>query len=451
MKKRNNNTTAASTAGNMEDRALDRFAEMMIEKIETIKADWRKPWFTEGSLRWPENLSGRKYNGGNAMMLMMHCEKEGYKHPVFATFKSVLNLSLDKDGNPMKNKDGSIKPMVSVQKGEKSFPVFLTTFTVKDKDTGEKIDYEDYKKLDSTERERYNVFPRSHVYNVFNIDQTNMREVRPDLYQKYVDNGNAARISTGEGEDFKFAPLDELVENNKWLCPVNVVYQDSAYYSVSDDKIVVPTKEQFESVQSWSSTLLHEMAHSTGAESRLGRLSNNRFGDDGYAREELVAELSAAMVCSHYGFATTIKEESAAYLKSWLGSLRQSPDYIKTTLNDVKRATAMITEHLDRAQERINARTEEMTPDVAKTESMGEEQATAAIESLQTQDDIPAVEATEEAERDRIVATHPLVEATQTQPKPVVETIRPIQEEVARAIPTPSINAEDQPHIRRGR
>lgn len=60
---------------NSEDKALDLFAEMMIEKLETIGKDWKKPWFTEGALQWPRNLSGREYNGMNALMLMLHCEK----------------------------------------------------------------------------------------------------------------------------------------------------------------------------------------------------------------------------------------------------------------------------------------------------------------------------------------------------------------------------------------
>ena len=57
-----------------EDKALDRFADMMVAKIEGINEDWKKPWFTEGSLSWPKNLDGRDYNGLNALMLMMHCE-----------------------------------------------------------------------------------------------------------------------------------------------------------------------------------------------------------------------------------------------------------------------------------------------------------------------------------------------------------------------------------------
>lgn len=112
----------------------------MIEKIESIRKDWRKPWFTEGALQWPCNLSGREYNGMNAIMLLIHCEKEGYKIPRFCTFECVQRLNKS-------DKDNQEKPRVSVLRGEKSFPIMLTTFTCIHKDSGEKIKYDDYKKL----------------------------------------------------------------------------------------------------------------------------------------------------------------------------------------------------------------------------------------------------------------------------------------------------------------
>lgn len=93
---------------NSEDKALDLFAEMMIEKIEGIQKDWKKPWFTEGTLQWPRNLHGREYNGMNAFMLLLHCEKEGYKIPRFCTFDCVQKLN--KPG-----KDGEELPRVSVR------------------------------------------------------------------------------------------------------------------------------------------------------------------------------------------------------------------------------------------------------------------------------------------------------------------------------------------------
>lgn len=85
-----------------EDKALDLFAEMMIEKIESIHKDWHKPWFTEGALQWPRNLSGREYNGMNAFLLLLHCEKEGYKIPRFCTFDCVQRLNKPgKDGQEL--------------------------------------------------------------------------------------------------------------------------------------------------------------------------------------------------------------------------------------------------------------------------------------------------------------------------------------------------------------
>ena len=174
-----------------EDKALDKFAEMMIEKIKTLQNDWKKPWFTDKSISWPRNLSGREYNGMNALLLMMHCEKKGYKLPVFCTFDRVagLNYTKDKQGvrQQIKDNNGQELPKVSILKGEKSFPVFITTFTVVNKETKEKIKYDEYKQLSEEEKKGYNVYPKLQVYNVFNVHQTNLQEARPDLYKKLAD------------------------------------------------------------------------------------------------------------------------------------------------------------------------------------------------------------------------------------------------------------------------
>ncbi len=98
------------------------------------------------------------------------------------------------------------------------------------------------------------------------------------------------------------------------------------------------------------------MAHSTGSESRLNRIKPSAFGSEEYAREELVAELGSALVAQRYGISKNVKDESAAYLKSWLTSLKESPDFIKTTLFDVKRASAMITQCVDAIQEKMEVK-----------------------------------------------------------------------------------------------
>ena len=324
---------------NSEEKALDLFAEMMIEKIESINEDWRKPWFTEGALQWPRNLSGREYNGMNAFMLMLHCEKEGYKIPRFCTFDCVQRMN--KPG-----KDGQELPRVSVLRGEKSFPVMLTTFTCIHKETKEKIKYDDYKNISEDEKKEYNVYPRMQVFRVFNVQQTNLREARPELWEKLeMENG---RPEVKAGEQFDFEPVDRMISENLWICPIRPMHQDSAYYSITKNEIVVPEKRQFKDGEAFYGTLFHEMTHSTGAKGVLDRLEPTAFGSKEYAREELVAELGSALVSQRYGMTKHIKEDSCAYLKSWLDSLKESPQFIKTTLMDVKKASSIITQKVDR-------------------------------------------------------------------------------------------------------
>ena len=323
-----------------EDKALDLFAEMMIEKIESIrKSDWRKPWFTEGALQWPRNLSGREYNGMNALMLLLHCEKEGYKIPRFCTFDCVQRLNKP-------DKDGQELPRVSVLRGEKSFPVMLTTFTCIHKETKEKIKYDDYKKLSDNEKKKYNVYPKMQVFRVFNVAQTNLQEARPELWQRLEEEYSCPKIENGE--HFSFVPVDAMIKDNLWICPIKPLHQDDAYYSISRNEIVVPEKEQFKSGESFYGALFHEMTHSTGAEGVLDRIKPTAFGSPEYAREELVAELGSALVAQRYGMTKHIKEDSCAYLKGWLNELKESPQFIKTTLLDVKRAASLITQKVDK-------------------------------------------------------------------------------------------------------
>ena len=339
-----------------EDRTLDKFAELLIGKLETIQADWKKPWFTEGvSASLPKNLSGREYNGMNSMMLMLHAEKEGFKLPVWATFDRItgLNYVKDKQGAKQEAKDseGNNLPLVSVNKGAKSFPVFITTFTVIDKETKEKIKYDDYKRMSEEDRAKYNVYPKLQTYNVFNVEgQTNLKEARPELFKKLQEQNEVTRPVQQEGEMFSFPAVDHMIAENKWICPIKPIYGDNAYFSISKNEIVVPEKRQFKSGESFYSNLAHEMAHSTGAEHQLNRLKPSSFGSKEYAREELVAEMSAAIVSQRYGMSKTLKEDSLPYLKSWLDSLKEEPAFIKTVLQDVKKASGMINQHIDKVQ-----------------------------------------------------------------------------------------------------
>ena len=138
--------------------------------------------------------------------------------------------------------------------------------------------------------------------------------------------------------------LDELVYMQDWYCPIKVQYSDSAFYVPSTDYIVCPEKSQFPHGMEFYGTLLHEMAHSTGSAGRLNRTFGTRFGDALYAREELVAELTSALCGAFFGYAATPQENNAAYLKHWLGKLREEPAFLVEILGDVNKAARMITD-----------------------------------------------------------------------------------------------------------
>ncbi len=335
------------------DRALERFTELMIEKIQSFQGDWKKPWFMPGAAIPPQNLSGRHYNGGNSLMLMLQAEKMGYDIPVWGTFDRITNLNYikDKNGNVFqaRDKNGNKLPMVAVNKGEKSFPVFLTTFTVVNPQTKERIPYDDYRNLSKEEQAKYKVYPKLQVFNVFNVaGQTNIAETRPELYEKLKQLAAGQIVHQG---DLKSDPaIDRMIDDNLFFCPINQVKGDKAYYSPARDEIVIPTREQFIDGEAFATNTLHECAHATGAASRLNRTMGHAFGSEEYAKEELTAELSAALIASQHGLTKHVKNDSAAYLKSWLGSLQQGPDFLKTVLSEVKRCTGMINQRLDAIQ-----------------------------------------------------------------------------------------------------
>ena len=374
MPRKNYNTDGP----NAEDRAWAAFTGMMIQHIKEIQKDWKKPWFSETASKWPKNMSGREYNGMNAIMLMLQSEKQGYTTPVWATFDRVAGLNFVKgnDGKRQRKLDdnGQPLPLVSINKGEKSTPVFITTFTVVNKETRERIKYDDYKQMAQEERAKYNVYPKLQVYNVFNVAaQTNLQESRPELYAKIVQENQSPRREAGETTTFE--PLDKMISGNLWFCPVKEVEGDNCYYSMSKDGIVLPPRATFVDGESFAGNFFHEATHSLGSEHRLNRLAGAKFGSKDYAVEELIAEMTAAAVSSRYGMTKHVKEDSAAYLKSWLKSLNESPEFIKTVLTDVRKAASVMTQRIDKIQVAIDEGKElhkEDFPDFEKTKPLAQ-------------------------------------------------------------------------------
>ena len=190
------------------------------------------------------------------------------------------------------------------------------------------------------------------------LDPTTFAEVKPELYARIMAKYVPSIASDANGM-YANAAIDRMIGNQEWICPVQSdKLSDSAYYSPTRDTIVVPEKRQFnkggstEEVftagQRFYGTLLHEMAHSTGHKSRLNRLEKAAFGDEKYAKEELVAELSSALASQVMGFSSCLSDNNASYLNSWIEALGREPKFIVSVMADVNKASNMIFAQIDR-------------------------------------------------------------------------------------------------------
>lgn len=304
------------------DKALQKFADLMVKKLSEVDADWNKPWFTTTGHGLPQNLEGRVYHGINSFMLYLLQEENSYKTPVYMTF-------------PQAKQRG-----VYIRKGESAFPVLFWNFTIRDKNDN-KISMEEYKSLSDAEKKNYEVHPFTVPHYVFNVDQTNFSEVYPERWKALQDKFNVPEIKDEKGM-LSCPELDSMLKHETWLCPIISTHSDRAFFRPSEDKIYLPLKGQFYTGEGFYSTMLHEMAHSTGTDTRLRRELKNAFGDPKYAKEELVAEFTAAVSCRSLGIVSGIREENAQYLKNWLGAIKKEPAFLYSVLSDVGKASNMI-------------------------------------------------------------------------------------------------------------
>ena len=340
--KKNKNRPSSYERSNKSADNLQKFAEMMRNIITKAKSkNWKQGWLgVKGTiLGLPQNITGRTYSGGNSFFLMADTSEKGYNTPVYMTFKQAKDRNLH------------------VNAGEKSVPIFKWGLSIKD-EKGKTVSEEDYNAMSKEERDKYSVRPYPKVYHVFNIDQTNLSEVNKKKYDAIVARFKAPdeEVKDSKGMYINDA-LDRMFKEKAWHCDIRYNKPSSrAFYVPSQDFIVLPMKEQFNTGKTaeevyrdgmeYYSTALHEMAHSTGHESRL----NRQFGSkrtEGYAHEELIAEMTAALVGSTMGFDKKILENNANYLKGWLENLKRNPESITTIMSDVGKASDMIIEKID--------------------------------------------------------------------------------------------------------
>jgi antirestriction protein ArdC len=271
------------------NRVTDKFLEMI---NEDGVLPWKKPWV--GSVLPPININSKKmYLGWNNFFLSCACFTTSY----WGTF------------NQIKKKKGKIN------KGEKGFPIIFWTDTYQKTVTDEQ----------SGERKKISVKmgrPVLKCYTVFNMQQTDLE----------------AQFKTDTEPQIEFKSLSEVDKAIEKACSLGKIAkikhgEPRAFYSPGLDYINLPEKNDFCSVEAYYSTLFHECNHSTGHKERLNRLNDNSILNDGhkisYSKEELVAELGAAFMMRKFGIEQKETfENSAAYLKGWLKSLRNNPDWI---------------------------------------------------------------------------------------------------------------------------
>ena len=390
---------------------LQKFAEMMYNIITKAKSkNWKQGWLgVKGTiLGLPQNISGRTYSGGNSFFLMADTSEKGYNTPVYMTFKQAKDRNLH------------------VNAGEKSVPVFKWGLSIKD-ENGKTVSEEDYDAMTKGERDKLSVRPYPKVYHVFNIDQTNLSEVNKKKYDAIVARFKAPdeEVKDSKGMYINDA-LDRMFKEKAWHCDIRYNKPSSrAFYVPSQDFIVLPMKEQFnigkttEEVyrdgMEYYSTALHEMAHSTGHASRL----NRQFGSkrtEGYAHEELIAEMTAALVGSTMGFDKKILENNANYLKGWLENLKRNPESITTIMSDVGKASDMIIEKIDEQRVALGQTPLKEGNLEGLTDDLGEEtQQSSKINNAEVRQDEVSEESVSSSERqdddiNNILDNKPLIE-----------------------------------------
>ena len=325
----------------MAEKAVERFSEMMVSRLEEMKGQqWEKGWIDGGGKTQglPQNISGRRYSGHNDFFLQLHTAMNSYAMPVYATFKQIHEAG------------------ATINKGEKAMPVIYWNITHRD-ENGQKVTDEQYDAMTKAEQEKCKSIPIMMGYYCYNLDQTNFKEVKPEQYARLQEQFKAPEIKDTKGM-FISPEFDAMIDKQAWVCKINTIEGSGAFYSKSKDEITVPLKAQFnihedpkevyKDGMEYYSSLVHEMAHSTGIDSRLSRDMEGRFGDKKYAKEELVAELSAAMVGNSMGFDKRILDNNAKYVDSWIDTLKQEPKFIVSVMADVSKASGMILEHVDK-------------------------------------------------------------------------------------------------------
>ena len=314
------NKTRKTVAGMVEEKLLQ-----MIEYSDL--PPWRKPWAFAGV---DVSLSGRVFERTNALILAMTRAVMGYKSRVWLTHSDVERLNGkkwdEKKRTFVRNPESKNNPIHHIRQGAKGVPViFNHSYVHINRNTGEPYLDEDGEKVIRWKQDKV------YYFNADDIVGFNPAPFEPDTPV-------SEKIPVSSCREF----LDRITELYDGAPEILHTGKEAIYYP-DDDIVYLPPADRFISVGEYASTLIHELAHSTGHNSRLARNFDGTFGDKDYSREELVAEFASAIVLAHFGIdSKPVVENHAAYLKSWYARLKSSPGMLMDAMRDAEAAADMI-------------------------------------------------------------------------------------------------------------
>nr|MCB7500913.1 ssDNA-binding domain-containing protein [Enterobacter roggenkampii] len=275
-----------------------RITRQIIAQLEAGVRPWVQPWKTSATVSRPLRHDGTPYSGVNILLLWSEAVERGYLRPTWMTFRQALALG------------------AHVRKGERGAMVVYANQIIREEadEAGQAVGQR---------------IPFLKAYTVFNLDQI---DGLPERYALQPQPTINPEVRNGAAEAYFRA------------CGADIRHGGgSAFYAPGPDFVQMPAFESFQDAQSYYATLGHEMIHWTRHSSRLDRdLGRQRHGDEGYAREELVAELGAAFLCADLGLALEPREDHAAYIASWLQVLRDDRRFIVSAAAHAQRAVAWL-------------------------------------------------------------------------------------------------------------
>ena len=282
-----------------------RVTQKIVADLEQGVRPWLRPWSAEhaaGKISRPLRHNGQPYAGVNVLMLWMEATAKGYTAPIWMTFKQAQELG----AHVKKDEHGSLVVYANT-----------ITKTKTNEKTGEDEDQE---------------IPFMKGYTVFNVEQI---EGLPAHYYAQATPPTLSPDERNARMEAFFAATGAEIRHTG----------NRAFYAIGPDYIQMPPFEFFKDPESYYATLAHESTHWTRHPSRLDRdLGRKKWGDAGYAMEELVAEIGSAFVCAELGLTPEVREDHAAYIEHWLTVLKGDRRAIFTAASHAQKAADFLLE-----------------------------------------------------------------------------------------------------------